>query len=184
MLYLVNLKSGQWGTILISSRHFYLYRIHVLRCLQNIVPSCAVRNHPRNEGSSYHRRSKIPELSSTKYVFKNFLVPWKLEGTIQGLSRTSGLWTQYLGAERGFVVEVATSELAVLASSDDAVTLDADAARSTGNRTRHVPVLLIFRRYVLSFFTNLQHFHNAHATREPWEMFELLNYSQNTVDNP
>ena len=44
----------------------------------------------------------------------------------------------YLGAEGCLLVEVAVSELAVLACCDDAVTVDAHTAGATSQLTRHV----------------------------------------------
>ena len=48
-----------------------------------------------------------------------------------------------LRAKCGLLVEIATPKRAVFSGGDDAVALDADAARSTGDRTRHVPVFLV-----------------------------------------
>jgi len=62
-----------------------------------------------------------------------------------------------LRAKCSILVEIPASKFAVFSGGYDAVTLDADTARSTNDWTCHVPVYLILRRYVHSRLTNLHH---------------------------
>ena len=54
----------------------------------------------------------------------------------QNVQSSGSRW--YLGAEESVLVEISSQERAVFVRGDDALSLDADAARSTGDLTRHV----------------------------------------------
>jgi len=67
----------------------------------------------------------------------------------------AGTSPPHLRTERRLVVEISAAEIAVFARGDDTVALHADAARSTGDRTRHVTQAQVFRRHVLRLVADL-----------------------------